>query len=406
LLGSPKIYISLSIILFRPALYWREVGIMTKVAVIGIGSSGFKVSTPDLSWKELMFLAAKKAYEDAEVNPRKDVSTFITCAEDYWEGFSIYDEFTPDQVGAALRPMCTVCADGLHGLACAYMQILSGVADIVAVEAHSKASDLLSYNGIVLHALDPIYNKPLGGHPYYVAGLEMRAYMNDTNTGEEDIANVVVKNKRNAQKNPLAVYPKDIALDDVLKSEYAFAPLKKTEMSELADGCIVLVLSNEEVAKNKKNPVWVEGVGWASDTPWLESRDWPNADYARIASNMAFKTAKTEASKIDYLEVDDKFAYKELQHLEAMGFCEKGQAKTMLGEGQLEKDGELPVNVSGGSLGVGNLIEASGLHRAYEAVLQLRKEAKERQVEAQKALVQSWRGIPTASGATAILGVV
>jgi acetyl-CoA C-acetyltransferase len=142
-----------------------------KVAVIGIGSAGFKATTHELSWKELMYHAAKKAYHDAGVDPRKDVNTFITCAEDYWEGFSIYDEFTPDQLGATLRPMCTVDSDGLYGIANAYMQILSGIADIVVVESHSKASDMLPYNDILLHAFDPVYNKPLGGHPYYVAGL-------------------------------------------------------------------------------------------------------------------------------------------------------------------------------------------------------------------------------------------
>jgi acetyl-CoA C-acetyltransferase len=378
---------------------------MAKVGVIGIGSAGFQVSTPELSWKELMFLAAKKAYEDAQVNPRTEIDSFITCAEDYWEGFSIYDEFTPDQLGAVMRSLCTVTGDGLHGIANAYMQILSGVADIVAVEAHSKASDLLTYNDIVLHAFDPVYNKPLGGHPYYVAGLEMRSYMERTGTTEEDIAKVVVKNKGNATRNPIAVHPKDISLEDVLKSEYVFDPLRRSEMSELADGCVVMVLANEEVAKKKGNPVWLEGVGWASGTPWLESRDWADADYARMAARMAFKTARREPSGIGFVEADDKFAYKELQHLEAMGFCEKGKARSMLREGQFEKDGKLPINVSGGALGVGNLLEASGLHKAYEAVLQLRREAKDMQIEAQNALVQSWRGVPTATGAVAILGV-
>ncbi len=103
---------------------------------------------------------------------------------------------------------------------------------------------------------------------------------------------------------------------------------------------------------------------------------------------------------------DDRFAYKELQHLEAMGFYNKGEAKDLLKDGHFEKDGKLPVNISGGSLGVGNLLEATSLHRAYEAVLQLRKDAGERQVEAEKVLVQSWRGVPTATGAVAILGVV
>ena len=378
---------------------------MTKVAIIGIGSSGFKPKTGGLSWKELMYEAAKKAYGDAGVEPRKEVDSFITCAEDYWEGFSIFDEFTPDQLGGALRPVCTVTGDGLHGLACAFMQIMSGVANVVAVEAHSKASDMLTYNDIVLHAFDPVYNKPLGDHPYYVAGLEMTAYMGSAGATEEDIAQVVVKNKGNARKNPLASYAKDLKAGDVLKSGYSFAPMKKLEMSELADGCIVLVLANEEWARKSESPVWVEGVGWASATPWLESRDWSRAEYAELAAKMAFKTAKTEPSKVDCAEVDDRFAYKELQHLEAVGLCRRGDAKKMLREGQLEPGGKLPVNLSGGSLGIGNLLEASGIHRAFEAALTLRKQAKGRKVEAERALVQSWRGIPTASGAVALLGV-
>jgi acetyl-CoA C-acetyltransferase len=358
-----------------------------------------------MSWKELMYKAAKKAYEDAGVNPRKEVDTFITCAEDYWEGFSIFDEFTPDQVGAALRPMCTVDSDGLYGIASAYMQILSGVADVVSVESHSKASDILTYNGIVLHAFDPIYNKPLGGHPYYVAGMDMRSYLESTGTTEEDCSRVVVKNKGNALSNPIAVRAGKTTPDEVKDSGYVFEPMRKGDMSELADGSVVMVLANAEVAKKKDKAVWVEGLGWASESPWLEGRDWGTANYARMASEMAFKHAKTSPSDIQLFEVDDKFSYKELQHLEAIGACGKGEAKDLLRSGQLERGGKVPTNVSGGSLGVGNILDASGLHSAYEAVLQLRKDAGKMQVEAEKALVQSWRGVPTATGAVAILGV-
>ena len=77
----------------------------------------------------------------------------------------------------------------------------------------------------------------------------------------------------------------------------------------------------------------------------------------------------------------------------------------MLAEGELEADGDLPVNVSGGSLGQGNLFEANGLARLLECAEQLRGEAGERQVdEAYVALVQSWRGVPTTSAAVVVLG--
>src|SRR2546428_3931151 len=147
-----------------------------RVGIIGVGMTAFRPSTPEYNWKELMFEAASRAYADAEINPREDVDSFLTCAEDYYEGFGIFDEFVPDQLGAALRPTCTVSGDGLQGLANAYMQIQTGLIDVAVVEAHSKASDVVTLDGVIEHALDPIWNKPLGAHPFVVAGPEGGAH--------------------------------------------------------------------------------------------------------------------------------------------------------------------------------------------------------------------------------------
>ncbi|MEM2317602.1 MAG: hypothetical protein QXH33_06715, partial [Candidatus Nitrosocaldus sp.] len=107
---------------------------------------------------------------------------------------------------------------------------------------------------------------------------------------------------------------------------------------------------------------------------------------------------------IDLAEIDDTFSYKELQHMEALRLCRKGEASRLVEDGCTAMDGYMPVNPSGGSFGVGYLVEATGLHRVLEAVLQLRGMAGSMQVHgARRAVVQSWRGLPTASGAVAIL---
>ena len=103
-------------------------------------------------------------------------------------------------------------------------------------------------------------------------------------------------------------------------------------------------------------------------------------------------------------EVDDVYAFKELQALEALGIFRPGEAGSATKEGITRRDGELPVNVSGGSLGFGNLLDANGLARTLEVVLQLRGQAGQRQLdEISVGLAQSWRGVPTNSGAVAIL---
>jgi acetyl-CoA C-acetyltransferase len=380
-----------------------------RVGIVGIGIVPFRPVTPEYSWKEIMYEAASRAYADAGVDPRTDLGSFITCAEDYWEGFGIFDEFTPDQIGAAMRPACTVPGDGIHGLAQGVMQIQAGLADIVAVEAHSKISDLLTYEGVVRHAMDPIWNKPLGGHPYYVAGLEMASYLKASKVTEKDCAAVVAKNRRNAMTNERSAHGARIDAEDVMNSPPVSTPLKQLDVAPLADTAVVLVLAAEARARRMpSDPVWIRGVGWSSDTPWLETRSWAIAKYAADASAMAYRLAKVRnpAKEIHVAEVDDKFSYKEPQHLEALGIAKKGDTAKAIKRGDFDLEGKLPVNPSGGSLGCGNVIEASGLHRVAEVALQLRKEAGRNQVDgARTGLAASWRGVPTTSGAVAVLGV-
>lgn len=384
-------------------------GALVRVGIVGVGIVPFRPATPEYSWKEIMYEAASRAYADAGVDPREDVGSFITCAEDYWEGFGIFDEFTPDQIGAVLRPACTVTGDGIQGLAQGFMQIHAGLADVVAVEAHSKISDLLTYAGVVQHALDPIWNKPLGGHPYYVAGLEMAAYLRASGVPEEACATVVAKNRQNAMTNKRAAYGAKLDAVDVLASPPISTPLKELDVAALADTAVVLVLAAEARARKlAPEPVWIRGVGWSSDSPWLETRSWTTAKYAEDAARMAYRLAKVRAPSKDIhiAEVDDKFSYKEPQHLEALGLSKRGSTAKAIRGGTFGLGGDLPVNASGGSLGCGNVIEASGLHRVAEVALQLRGEAGRNQVDgARVGLAASWRGIPTATGAVAVLGV-
>jgi len=379
-----------------------------RVAVVGIGHAGFAPITAGLSYKELMFEAAQRAYADAQVDPRADVDSFVCCSEDYLEGTSIFDEYVPDQLGAVQRPVQTVAADGLFGVVTALMLIRSGAARVVAVEAHSKVSDVLTLGAIEQFAMDPVFNRPLGIPALAVAGLDMNAFLERTGLTEEHCAMVAAKNRTNALDNPRAAYPADVTAEDVEGSGPVSWPLRELEVAGRADGCVVVVLAAEERAGDlTEAPVWALGAGWSSGSPTLESRTWGEADFVARAAERAYAMAGVEdpGEEIDLAEVDDVFAFKELQHLEALGLGPVGELAEMLEGGALEADGELPVNVSGGSLGQGNLFEANGLARLLECVEQLRGEAGERQVdEAYVALVQSWRGVPTTSAAVMVLG--
>src|SRR5207244_13368225 len=66
-----------------------------RIGIVGVGYSGFDSMTPGLSTRELMFEAASRAYEDAGVDPRTAVQSFVCCTQDSWEGMSITAESMP-----------------------------------------------------------------------------------------------------------------------------------------------------------------------------------------------------------------------------------------------------------------------------------------------------------------------
>jgi acetyl-CoA C-acetyltransferase len=341
------------------------------VAVAGIGWAGFTPTTDGVSYKELMFEAASKAYADAGVDPRTQIDSFVAASEDVQEGTSIFDEYVPDQLGAVQRPVHTVAGDGLQALATAVMLIRSGIATTVAVEAHAKASEVVHQGRIDRFAIDPVVNRPLGIPAIAIAGIEMRRYLEVSGHTAEECAEVARRNRDHGRDNPRAPYT-GVADDAPL-----WEPLTREQAAPSADGCVVLVLSGNGADAT----VEVAGVGWASDAPSLESRDWDRARYAHIAAEKAFAQAKVTPPDVDLAEVDDTFAYKQLQHLDAVG---------------LQGLPDDRVNRSGGALAEGSLHEGTGLARALACVERLRAG------DAKVAVAQSWRGLPSSTGAVAV----
>ncbi|MFX0062567.1 MAG: acetyl-CoA acetyltransferase [Candidatus Hermodarchaeota archaeon] len=353
------------------------------VAIVGIGQTDSRALTPTQDFRELIYSAAKRAYNDAGLTPR-EIDAFITNEYDFYSGISIADEYTPDQIGARLKFDNLVCNDGTIAFINAYLLILSGAADIVLVESNSKiATDVVNYPEVLLAALDPVYNRPLGGHPYYIAGMDMLSYLHASGTTMEQCARVVVKNKANALLNPGASFGAKLTVEDVLGSESAFWPIKLLEIAPLADYAGVTILATEEKARAiTDNPIWITGVGHATDSSYIEGWSWGEAQWIKTASQKAYQMAgiKEPWREVNIVEVTETFACQELQALEALAVC-SGSPGNLLELGTFDLDGTQPVNPSGGCLGMGYAPQAAGLQRLIEIATQLRGEAGKRQVD-------------------------
>lgn len=379
-----------------------------RVGIIGIGIVPARGISSEVSFREMIFECAQKAYDEAGIEPEQ-VDTFVCLSEDFNEGVSIFDEYVPDQLGAVLKSVHTICGDGLYGVASVYMQLRTGVFQIGVVEAHSKLSNIVSRGNVEEMALEPLYARWTGLRSYFVAGLEMRRFLYETGMTEEDCAEVVKRFKQNAMFNPLANYGCKLSVDDVLNSKPIATPLKDLDIAPQADGAVVLVLAREDAINSlRKEAVWIEGISFFTGEPHLDSRDFGRAVYAELSARKALDMAqiKNVRKEVDLVEICDAFSYKALQHIEAIGLARKGESGRLLREGAFDFDGEIPVNISGGHLGIGSMPEATVLYQVFEALRQLRGEGGKRQIKnAKTALVQSWRGIPTSSGAVLILRV-
>lgn len=380
---------------------------MKRVAIVGIGHAGFSPTTPGVSYRELVFEAAIKAYRDAGVEP-KDIGGFVTAAEDFWEGYSIADEYSNDQLGGVLKSVQTVPGDFLHAIATGFMMIRAGLFDLVTIEAHSKLSNIKTPDDVKSFALDPVLLRPLGQSVHFVDGLEMNRFLAVSGNTREQCAKVVVDSRAAALDNPLASYGAVLDLNDILNSHPVSWPVCKLDLAQPADGCVVAVLASEEAAASLSGrPIWIDGLSWFSDSPNLESRTMDTSLPTRLSAEKAYAMAGIGAplDDIDLFEINDEVSFKALQHVESLKLCKEGHAGHLFDSGEFGPRGSLAiVNPSGGGLGVGHLIEASGGHKTLEMVNQLRGEAGRHQVpEASTGLIQIWRGAPTTSCAVMIL---
>ncbi|MBZ0274326.1 acetyl-CoA acetyltransferase [bacterium] len=358
------------------------------VAILGVGQAGFAPTTTALSYRELIARAAKMAYTDAGVSV-DDIDGAVSVEEDLISGYSIADEYVPDQLGMVRKPVYTITGDFLHGLASAVMQIKTGRFRCVVVESYSKASNILHKDEVLRFAFDPVFNR-FDVSPHYLGGIELNAFLARSGYDLDDVAEVVVKNRANAILNPHASFGAEFRATDVLESRAVAAPLTDLMIARHADGAVVVVLGTDDMASASRAPVYIAGTGWGSGSGSLERRDHSTSQGTAVAADLAYREAgiSEPTEEIDAFFVSDLYAHRELMHMEALG---------------IGPDDPVVVNPDGGALGVGDMFETTSGARLVEAVRQLRGEAGGCQTDANRVLVHGWRGIPTDSCAVVVV---
>jgi len=208
------------------------------------------------------------------------------------------------------------------------------------------------------------------------------------------LAQISVKNHKNATKNPHAQYKSAITVDNVLKvRSNSYKSLGLFDFAPISDGASALILANPEVAKKCSNtPIQVLASSSATDYITFPSRQDRTGFLANtLAMQTALKQAKVDLPDIQIAELYDQSTLLEMISLEDLGFSKRGKAWLDVYKscedyhGFYEIEGrKLFVNLNGGLKADGNPLGATGGAQIFEIVKQLRGEAGSRQVEVNK----------------------
>ena len=199
----------------------------------------------------------------------------------------------------------------------------------------------------------------------------VRHQIEERGTTVEEIAATAVKARAQASRNPLAQFRQPVTSEEVLSSPAVAPPLTRLMCSSFTDGAAaaVLVTGTSPGAPRVLASVLRSGDG-----------EMDYHDRLTETAEQAYKEAALGPADVDVVEVHDATSAEELWALEALGFFRAGEAGAATLSGHTALGGRhVYVNPSGGLVGRGHPLGATGLCQLVELVEQLRGRAANRQ---------------------------
>lgn len=144
-----------------------------------------------------------------------------------------------------------------------------------------------------------------------------------------------------------------------------------SDCSQVTDGAAVVLLASEkfvqEVGKKKEDIPIVKGYGHRTAPMLFAKKIQENKDseyilpWTRQAIVDAYKRSGLTVEDIDVFETHDCFTSSEYAAISAFGITEPGKEYEAVEEGRIAFDGDKPINPSGGLIGCGHPVGASGV---------------------------------------------
>ena len=375
-------------------------GIRDRVAIVGMGCTPFGERW-DKSVDDLLIDSSQEALQSAGV-PLDDIDAFWLGTMGNMSGITLSRPLKIDY-----KPVTRIenfCATGSEAFRNACYAVASGAYDMAMAIGVEKLKDS-GFSGLV--------NKPppddgtrveitAPASFSFLAPSYAKKYGVDEQEMKDVLTRIAWKNHKNGALNPRAQFRAEVSKETIACSPLIAGPLGVFDCSGVSDGSAAAVIVRAEDAhRYTDRPLYVKGLAFAAG-PAAGPID-PGYDYTtfeevvRSAADAYQQAGVTDPrGQLAMAEVHDCFTPTELVLMEDLGFAERGFGWKEVLAGTFDLDGELPVNPDGGLKSFGHPIGASGLRMLFEAWLQLRGEAGERQIDNGKklALTHNLGGAP------------
>ncbi|MFC7077370.1 thiolase domain-containing protein [Haloarcula halophila] len=341
---------------------------MSDPRVAGAGVTKFG-KHPERTGRDLFAEAGLEALDDAGVDPDDVDSLYYgnfmgeLAEHQGHQGPLMAEAIGLDAPATRFEAACASAGVAVRG---AVQALRNGEADVIVVGGAERMTNIgtAGATDALAIAADDLYEVRAGMTFPGAYALMTRAYFDQYGGSHEDLAHVAVKNHEHAMVNDHAQIQKEITVEDALEAPTIASPLGLYDSCPITDGAAAAVLTTESYAEDHglDAPVAISGTGQGGDNLALQDRSHlaqtPAADKA---AEEAYADADVGPEDIDVAEVHDCFTIAEVFAIESLGLYERGEGISAATDGETDRHGDQPVNLSGGLKAKGHPVGATGV---------------------------------------------
>jgi acetyl-CoA C-acetyltransferase len=334
----------------------------------------------------------------------------------------------PDFDGLPTARHEAACASGSVAILAATAEIEAGRYDLACVVGMEQMRNVSG-----LQAAQNLGAAAWAGHEFQDARYVWPAAFSDLaeeydrryGLKYEHLMRIAEINFANAKRNPNAQTREWVFNDKSFTADDEANPVvegrtRKQDCGQVTDGAAVLFLASPKRAAEyaDRRGIALESLpqikGWghrsapisyAAKVKASEGNDFVFPQVRRAIEDAHRRAGVSDISQIDVVETHDCFTTTEYMAIDHLGLTAPGESWKAIEDGSIEMGGRLPINPSGGLIGLGHPVGATGVRMALDAFKQVTGQAGDYQVEGAKTAQTLNIGGSTTTTVSLVVGV-